>query len=61
MDSTKMTQAYLDSPRQEFSNSNDGLGIIVALLVCRGVNFFCVRISDAQSSCTSYLYQRNAY
>ena len=38
----------LDSPRRELSNG--GLGIVVALLVCWGINF-CVHISDAQSSC----------
>ena len=54
MDPTKMTHAYLDSPRREISNS--GLGIVVALLVCWGI-IFCVRISDAQSSCSSSLIE----
>ena len=39
MDPTKMTHAYLDSPRQELSNG--GRGIVVTLLVCWGVDF-CV-------------------
>ena len=39
MDLTKMTHAYLDSPRRELSNS--GLGIVAALLVRWGIDFLC--------------------
>ena len=45
MSFTKLDQAGLDSPRQEFSNG--GLGIVVALLVCLGIDFFvCVLLID---------------
>ena len=39
MDSTKINQADLDSPRQKLSNG--GLGIVVALLVRSGNNLLC--------------------
>ena len=53
MDPTKMTHVYLDSPSRELSNG--GLGVVVALLVRWGI-IFCVRISDAQSSCRIQLH-----
>ena len=39
MDPTKMTHAYLDSPRRELSNG--GLGIVVAHLVRWQIVFSC--------------------
>ena len=43
-----MDRKDLDSPRRELSNG--GLGIVAALVVFSGI-IFCVRISNAQSSC----------
>ena len=40
MNFTKIVKADLDSPRRELSNG--GLGIVVACLGCRGINFSCV-------------------
>ena len=37
---TKLDPADLDSPCRELSSG--GLGIVVALLVCRGIKFLCV-------------------
>ena len=39
MDPIKMTDAYMDSPCRELSNG--GLGIVVAFLVCWGIDFLC--------------------
>ena len=47
MDPTKMTHSYLDSPRRELSNG--GLGIVVALLIRRGI-VFCVVTSVTNHS-----------
>ena len=47
---TKMYQADLNSTCRELSNG--GLGILVALLVCRGTYFLvCGYLADRQSSC----------
>ena len=40
MDDTQPYLEDLSSPRREFSN--DGLEIVVALLVCPGISFSCV-------------------
>ena len=48
MDHTKIDTADLDSPCRELSNS--GLGIAVALLVCRWI-ILCVRIPKEHSLC----------
>ena len=44
MDHTTMKPTYLDSPCRELSNG--GLGIIVTLLVHRGIDFLCVSTGD---------------
>ena len=40
MDHTKIKPKDLDPPRQEFFNG--GLKIVVALLVCLGIDYVCV-------------------
>ena len=40
MNFTKIVKADFDSPRRELSNN--GLGIVVALLVFPAINFSCV-------------------
>ena len=49
MDDTKPYPEDLDSPCRELSNG--GLGLVVALLVCPGINFR-VFLLGVQSSCT---------
>ena len=44
MDQTKIVPADLDSPHRELSNG--GLGIVVALLVRRGIDFSCASTGD---------------
>ena len=46
---TKIDTADLDSPRRELSVR--GLGFVVALLVCSGIDFR-VRLQGGQSSCS---------
>ena len=51
MDDTKLDPEDLDSPCRELSNS--GFGIVVALPVCRGIDF-CVFLLGVQSGCIFY-------